>query len=119
MKFYQIYNWFKRNLSNICLPHRKMLGVFVFGIMMSRRIGVAAIGRGMKTKTTAKHNIKRLARYLANEKIDVEKCLFTLQKILCSGARRLLISIDWTTITNHGYQILKATVVSNLNSVIL
>jgi hypothetical protein len=110
MKFYQIYSWFKRNLSNICLPHRKMLGVFVFGILMSRRIGVAAIGRGMRTKTSAKHNIKRLARYLANDKINIEASLLALQKILYSGINRLLISIDWTVITNHGYQVLKATV---------
>ena len=42
----------------------------------------------------------------------VEASLFTLQKILYSGVKRLIISIDWTTITNHGYQILKATVVA-------
>ena len=112
MKFYQIFAWFKRNLSNISKPHRKMIGIFVFGLLMSRRIGVAAIGRGMKTQTTARHNIKRLARFLANDKVNVEASLFTLQKILYSGVKRLIISIDWTTITNHGYQILKATVVA-------
>ena len=113
MKLYQIFNWFKRNLSNISLPHRKMIASFVFGLFISKKIGVASIGRGMKTKTTAKHNIKRVARFLANDKIDVEKSLLSLQKILCSKVKRLLISIDWTTITNHGYQILKATVVGD------
>lgn len=113
MKFYQILNWFKRKLSNISLPHRKMLAYFVYGLLDSKKIGVASIGRGMKSKTTAKHNIKRVARFLANDKVSVENSLMTLQKILCSGVNRLLISIDWTTITNFGYQVLKATVVGD------
>ena len=90
-----------------------MISVFIFGLLVSKKIGVAAIGRGMKTQTTARHNIKRLARFLANDKVDVEKSLLTLQKILCSQVKRLLISIDWTTITNYGYQVLKATVVGD------
>src|SRR4030042_3975570 len=99
--------------NNAFFSELKMLAVFVYGLFMSKRIGVAAIGRGMKTRTTARHNIKRWARFLKNEKIDVKKSMLTLQKILCSGVKRLLISIDWTTITNYGFQILKATVVAD------
>ena len=111
MQLYQIMRWFKRNLYSISLPHRKMLATFVYGLLKSKRIGVASIGRGMKTKTTARYNIKRVARYLANDKIDIDKSMLKLQKLLCNGASRLLISIDWTLITNYGYQVLKATVV--------
>lgn len=113
MKFYQILSWFKRKLSNISLPHRKMIAVFIYGLLVSRKVGVAAIGRGMKTKTTTRHNIKRLARFLKNNKVNVEKSLLALQNILCSNVNRLLISIDWTTISTYGYQVLKATVVGD------
>lgn len=111
MKFYQIFTWFKRNLLNISLPHRKMIATFVYGLLNSRRIGVASIGRGMKTKTTARYNIKRVARFLANDKFNVTDSLLKLQKILCSKAKLLYIVIDWTTITNFGYKVLKATII--------
>jgi hypothetical protein len=113
MQLYQIMAWFKRKLLNISLPHRKMIGNFVYGLLNSRRIGVAAIGRGMKTKTNTRYNIKRVARFLANDKINIDESMMVLQKILYSGNNRLLISIDWTLISGLGYQTLKATVVAD------
>ena len=62
----------------------------------------------MKSKTTARHNIKRVARYLANPRIKATDALFYLQKKLFNTNKRLIIAIDWTTI--EPYQMLKATV---------
>ena len=63
----------------------------------------------MKSNATVKHNIKRIARYLVNDRISISKSMKKLQKIIITGTNRLVISIDWTIL--HPYQILKATVV--------
>jgi len=111
MQFYQILSWFKRNLTEIILSQRKTIAYLVYGLIRNRKIGVASIGRGMKTNTSVRHNIKRVARYLSNDKISIDKSLLSMQKIICSKTKILLIILDWTTLPKQGYQILKASVV--------
>lgn len=113
MKFYQILSWFQRNLKDIILSQRKTIAYLVYGLIKSKKIGVASIGRGMKSKTSVKHNIKRVARYLKNERIDIKKSLKKLQEIICKDSNRLVILLDWTTISNYGYQVLKATIIGD------
>ena len=50
--------------------------------------------------------MKRVARFMANEKIDNKKSMFKLQKIIMGDNRELFITIDWTTISNKGYHCL-------------
>jgi len=113
MQFYQISNWIKSNLSKIPLNHRKIISALVYGLMLSKRIGVACIGRAMKSKTTPRHNIKRVARYLENKRINIHQSMEALQYKLCNKKELLLISIDWTVLSDNGYQVLKATVVGD------
>ena len=47
MQFYQILVWFKRNLKDIILSQRKTIAYLVYGIMISKKAGVAAITRGI------------------------------------------------------------------------
>ena len=113
MKFYQILSWFKRNLKDIILSHRKTIAYLVYGLIRNRRIGVASIGRGMKTKTSVRHNIKRVARFLSNDRVNIDKSLLPLQKIVCSNTDILLVVLDWTTLAKQGYQILKASIIGD------
>ena len=41
--------------------------------MRCRRVSQAELGRSMETRTTARHNIKRVSRFITNERVDVTK----------------------------------------------
>jgi hypothetical protein len=113
MKFYQILSWFKRNLKDIILSQRKTLAYLVFGMMNARKASLIAIAKGMKSKTSVKHNLKRVARFMANKRIDIKKSMYKLQMIVIKNNKNLFITLDWTTISKNGYQILKATVIGD------
>ncbi len=113
MELYNILNWFKRNLCEIILSQRKTLGYLVYGLLKCGKVGVAAIGRGMESNTTARHNIKRVARYLENKNIKVSKTLINYQKIVLNGLKTIYLIIDWTLIKNRGYQSLVVSIISD------
>jgi|WetSurMetagenome_2_1015567.scaffolds.fasta_scaffold170737_2 hypothetical protein len=117
MKLYQIIEWFKTNFMDIILSQRKTLGYLVYGLMNSQKVGVASIGRSMESTTTARHNIKRVARYLSNRVFSVRKTLTTYQKIILSGSTTVYLIMDWTLIKNKGYQTLSANIISDGRSI--
>lgn len=110
MKFYQILSWFKRNLNKNFLSQRKTIAALVYGLLCSKKAGVAVIGRYMKTNTTARHNIKRVARYIGNSRINIDNALKPIQNLILKHSTKLFITIDWTKIKDN-YELLKATVV--------
>ena len=110
MKFYQILSWFKRNLNKNFLSQRKTIAYLVFGLLCSRKAGVASIGRHMKTYTSVRHNIKRVARYIGNKRINIDNALKPIQNLILNHCKKLFIAIDWTKIKNS-FELLKATIV--------
>jgi len=110
MKFYQILSWFKRNLNENFLSQRKTIAALVYGLLCSRKAGVASIGRYMKTNTTVKHNIKRVARYIGNPRINIDNALKPIQNLILNHCSKIFIAIDWTKIKDS-YELLKATVI--------
>ena len=111
MKFYQILSWFTRNLSGIILSQRKTIAYLVFGIIVNNKASLIGIAKGMKTKTTVRHNLKRVARFLANKKINVQLSLLKLQEQLLKKQKEIFLLLDWTLLSDNGYQVLKATVI--------
>jgi hypothetical protein len=117
MKLYQIIEWFKTNFTEIILSQRKTLGYLVFGLMNSQKAGVASIGRSMESKTTARHNIKRVARYLSNTVFSVNRTIKPYQRMILSGLSTVYLILDWTLIKNKGYQTLSANIISEGRSI--
>jgi hypothetical protein len=64
----------------------------------------------MKTYTSARHNIKRVARYIGNKRINIDNALKPIQNLILNHCKKLFIAIDWTKIKNN-FELLKATVV--------
>jgi hypothetical protein len=117
MKLYQILKWFRSNFIEIILSQRKTLGYLVFGLMNSQKVGVASIGRSMESKTTARHNIKRVARYLSNKIFSVRKTIEPYQRMILSGLSTIYLIMDWTLIKNRGYQTLSVNIISDGRSI--
>jgi hypothetical protein len=73
------------------------------------RISLANLGRGVAPTTTVKHRIKRVWRFIANDRVEPTLAVSgVVQRLLADhpSSRPLLISFDWTDI--RGMQTLVA-----------
>jgi len=98
----KIMKWFDRNLQPVRRSRRKTLAHIVGGAMKMKGVGVLALGRAMDGPAIAKHRIKRVDRFLANEKLEdlaISKALFN---ILRDQDHHPLVLVDWTD--RHGFE---------------
>ena len=92
----KIMKWFDKNFQVVRRSRRKTLAHVAAGAMKMKGVGVLALGRAMDGPAFAKHRIKRVDRFLANEKLesfDISKALFN---ILRGQDQHPLILVDWT-----------------------
>jgi hypothetical protein len=87
----------------------KTLAQIVKGAMRCRRVSQADIGRAMETGTVAKHNIKRVSRFVTNNHVNIaEGCRGLIRIAANSSGGCLLVAVDWVDIGR--YKVLKAAV---------
>lgn len=89
---------------------RKTLAAAVFGLMNSRRAGVAAIARGIPGPVAKKHKIKLVDRFLGNHQIIIDKAVVPLISWLAATRQRLFLALDWTDLHDARHQVLFASV---------
>lgn len=92
----KIMKWFDRNLQGVRRSRRTALSHIVAGAMKMKGVGVLALGRAMEGPAIAKHRIKRVDRFLANEDLEglaISKELFNL---LRGEERHPIVLADWT-----------------------
>lgn len=100
-------------IVNLCpllrLSQSKALAQIVFGAMRCRRVTQADIGRSMETGTAAKHNIKRVSRFVTNERVNVAEGCRGLARIAAKASGGcLVVAVDWVDIGR--FKVLKAAV---------
>jgi len=91
------------------LSQAKTLSQLVAAVMTCQRISLAAIGRSLLG--TAKHQIKKVYRFCANERIETADAMHgVIRRVFGSVKKKpLVIALDWTDI--RGYQTLMAALV--------
>lgn len=92
----KIMRWFDRNLQPVRRSRRKTLAHIVAGAMKMKGVGVLALGRAMDGPAIAKHRIKRVDRFLANEQLEGLAIAKELFNLLRDGDRRPVVLADWT-----------------------
>jgi hypothetical protein len=92
----KIMKWFDRNLQGVRRSRRKTLAHVVAGAMKMKGVGVLALGRAMDGPAIAKHRIKRVDRFLANEKLERFTISKTLFNVLRGQQRHPIVVVDWT-----------------------
>lgn len=98
----KIMKWFDRNLQGVRRSRRKTLAHVVAGAMKMKGVGVLALGRAMDGPATAKHRIKRVDRFLANEAVETFSISKTLFNILRGQDCSPIVLVDWTD--RHAYE---------------
>lgn len=90
------------------LSQAKTLSVLVASSLHVQRATLANIGRGIVG--TAKHQIKRCWRFVANERVEAADAMRgVVKKILRKRKKPLLVALDWVDI--RGFQTLMAAAV--------
>jgi hypothetical protein len=67
-----ILSWLLANVEGMVRSRAKTLAAITAGAMRMQGTGVLALGRAMQGPTAAKHRIKRVDRFLANEKVELD-----------------------------------------------
>ena len=92
--------WLAKTLSVLREEwHSKRADCFervICGLLNSRRLGIAAIGRHLPGETSIKHSIKAVDRSLSSELDLVPLWRYFLGQCRPAGGRRLELALDWT-----------------------
>ena len=94
----EILPWLKENVKGMRLSRLKTLAAIVPAAMELCGVSVHSLGRAMNTQTTAKHNIKRVERFLKNAGVE---CAALAQAIFDAFAPKegpVLVLADWTDV---------------------
>lgn len=90
----------------------KTLAAMVYGLARSPRLGVAALGRALPGGTAEKHRIKRVDRFLGNERIRPDELVRPLIGAIIGTRQRIFVAIDWTDLHDGIHQALVAGVIT-------
>lgn len=101
--------WVVNACTVLRLSQSKALAEIAHGAMKCRRVSQADIGRAMETDTEAKYNIKRVSRFVTNNKVNIaEGCRGLVRIAAKASGRCLVVAVDWVDV--GPYKVLKAAV---------
>ena len=84
-----------------CAVHSmKTLAAIVPAAMELCGVGLLALGRAMRTNTTAKHNIKRVGRFLGNASLESQAIARGIFTAFAPAKGRVVVLADWTDVAN-------------------
>lgn len=95
-----ILSWLRENVKGMRLSRLKTLASIVSGATQLQGVSVHALGRAMNTETTAKHNIKRVERFLGNGRVEAEALARAIFEAFAPVDGPVLVLADWTDVPN-------------------
>lgn len=95
-----ILSWLEKNVKGMRRSRMKTLADIAISAMDLCGVGLLALGRGMHTQTTAKHNIKRVGRFLGNAQVEGSAIASGLFEAFAPQQGRVLVLADWTDVVN-------------------
>jgi hypothetical protein len=96
----RILSWLKENVKNMRLSRLKTLADIIPAATELEGVGVHALGRAMNTDTTAKHNIKRVERFLGNTHVETQAIARGIFDAFAPTDGPVLVLADWTDVPN-------------------
>lgn len=96
----RILTWFEANVKDMRRSRMKTLADIVPAAMVLCGVGLLTLGRTMCTRTTAKHNIKRVGRFLGNEAVESAAIARGIFNAFAPKQGYVLVLADWTDVAN-------------------
>jgi hypothetical protein len=95
-----ILSWLQENVKGMRRSRLKTLAAIVPAAMQLCGVGVLALGRAMQTSTCAKHNTKRVDRFLDNDAVEGIAIAQGIVKAFAPPAGAIQVLVDWTDVPN-------------------
>jgi hypothetical protein len=95
-----ILSWLQENVKGMRRSRLKTLAAIVPAAMQLCGVGVLALGRAMQTGTCAKHNTKRVDRFLDNDAVEGIAIAQAIVKAFAPPAGAIQVLVDWTDVPN-------------------
>jgi len=95
-----ILSWLQENVKGMRLSRLKTLAAIVPAAAELCGVGVLALGRAMNTGTLAKHNIKRVDRFLGNAAVEGLALARAIVNAFAPPSGRVQVLVDWTDVPN-------------------
>ena len=95
-----IFAWLEENVNDMRRSRMKTLAHIVPAAMELCGVGVLSLGRAMCTRTTPKHNIKRVGRFLGNEQVEETAIARGIFNAFAPQQGWVLVLADWTDVVN-------------------
>jgi len=96
----RILTWLETNVKGMRRSRMKTLADIVPAAMELSGVGLLALGRSMGTNTVAKHNIKRVGRFLGNAAVESEALARGIFNAFAPAQGRVVVLADWTDVAN-------------------
>ncbi|MCX6069393.1 MAG: IS4 family transposase [Chloroflexi bacterium] len=104
-----IVAWMVGICTGLRRSQAKTLADVVVGAMRCRRVSLADLGRSMRSSALAKHRIKRVWRFLRNERVEAPEAMRAMIRLAAKAAKwRLVVAVDWVDVRQ--YKVLRAAV---------
>jgi hypothetical protein len=91
-----ILTWLDEHVNDMRRSRKKTLACIVSGAMRMQGTGVLALGRAMDGPTAAKHRIKRVDRFLANDGVEVDAVSEAIFHQFRPRDGQVVVLADWT-----------------------
>jgi hypothetical protein len=95
-----ILAWLQGNVE-MHEKRRATLALCVGAAMALRGLGVLALGRSLAGRTSAKHGIKRVWRFLRNSAVELDAVSRALLRQMAPASGPLVVLADWTDLHPH------------------
>ena len=92
----QIIAWLRAQAKDMRHSRVKTLSSVVAAATRKQGLGVLALGRAMPGATAAKHRIKRVWRFLRNERVELTMVHHALLRCAIPPRGPVVVLIDWT-----------------------
>ncbi len=105
----QTSRWLHSRLRGMHLTRLRTLSAVVIGFLEATRLGITAIAGGMRSTTAVRHRIKRVDRFLGNDRFDSTVVMAALAREADALFGELVIALDWVELRG-GFRAIVAAV---------
>lgn len=95
-----ILSWLQANVK-MHEKRRATLALCVLAAIGMRGVGVLALGRSLAARTSPKHSIKRVWRFLRNAAVELDAVAGALLRSMAPVGGPLVVLVDWTELHPH------------------
>jgi len=107
-----LHNFCKKSCVGIHAKRLNALFGVVEALTMGGKLTITGIGRSLKTRAKAKHNIKRVDRLVGNTNLQDERIRFytAAAKLMIGNTKEPLFIIDWSGLPDPNFYLLRAAI---------